>query len=87
MPQQRPATSTAPSAPPADELDPESLRRSAFWAPKTIEQLAAEQGVRLPQNVDALVGQGADLWESDEELERFLSGVAERRRRDAAPVP
>ncbi len=35
----------------------------------------------LPQDVDALIGQGADLWESDEELERFLAGIAERRRR------
>jgi hypothetical protein len=73
--QRKPRTIGVPS-----ERDPASLRRDAFWAPKTIEQIAAEQGVSLPQNIDELVGQGADLWESDDDFERFLASVTERRK-------
>jgi len=71
----------------AIEPEPESLRRNAFWAPMTIEQLAAEQGVRLPQDIDALIGQGADLWEDDEDFERFLTGIGERRKLASGPAP
>jgi hypothetical protein len=76
-----------PISPHADEPAPESLRRNAFWAPRTIEQLAAEQGVSLPQDVDALLGRGAELWDSDDDLERFLAGIAERRRGDGVSSP
>jgi hypothetical protein len=86
MPQEQqkppPASSGRPGA---LRGEPDPNRRNAFWTPATIDQLAAEQGVRLPQDIDALVGQGADLWDSDEELERFLAGVAERRGRAGAP--
>jgi hypothetical protein len=39
---------------------------------KTIEELAAEQGVKLPQNLDELLGKGCDLWDDDEDFENFL---------------
>lgn len=42
-----------------------------FWKNKTIEELAIEQGIRI-QDVDAMLGQGANLWESDDEFEDFL---------------
>jgi hypothetical protein len=39
---------------------------------KTIEQLAAEQGVKPMTNWDDYFGAGKDLWESDEDFEEFL---------------
>ena len=45
---------------------------------KTIAQLAKEQGVK-PLCWEKLVGKGADLWDSDEELEQFLRDVRKRR--------
>jgi hypothetical protein len=49
-----------------------------FWKHKTIEELAKEQGTTT--DVDKLIGRGKDLWASDEEFERFLAGIYERRR-------
>jgi hypothetical protein len=87
MPQEQPNPPPPPSTgqPGARRGEPDSLHRNAFWAPTTLEQLAAEQAVRLPQDIDALVGQGADLWDSDEDLEHFLASVAEGRGRAATP--
>jgi len=48
---------------------------------KSIEELAAEQGVR-PTRLDDIVGRGADLWESDLELERFVEDIYARRKED-----
>lgn len=56
-----------------------------FWHPKTVEQLAAAQGVRGPQSLDALIGAGAELWENDEAFERFLASI-DRSRREATPA-
>lgn len=52
-----------------------------FWREKTIEELAAEQGVRPVERLEDILGRHADLWESDEEFEAFVSGIYERRRR------
>ncbi|MBI3272940.1 MAG: hypothetical protein HYZ53_28385 [Planctomycetes bacterium] len=46
---------------------------SEFWRERTVEELAAEQGATLPQSVDALLGSGANLWESDEDFHAFLA--------------
>lgn len=51
-----------------------------FWRRKTIEELAAEQGVLLPQDLDAMIGAGKDLWDSDEEFEAWLEDIYRRRR-------
>ena len=48
---------------------------------KTIEQLATEQGVRLPQNLDELLGKGRDLSDDDEEFENFLRWLDDSTRR------
>jgi len=45
-----------------------------------VDEIAAEQGKGLVTDFDALLGQGADLWKSDEEFEQFLAGIYERRR-------
>lgn len=48
---------------------------------KTIEELAAEQGVK-PRKWDEIVGMGAELWSSDAEFEEFVRGIRDRRQQD-----
>jgi len=55
-----------------------------FWQEKSVDQLAEEQGVRPVERLDDVLGRHADLWESDDEFERFVNGIYERRRREAA---
>jgi hypothetical protein len=50
-----------------------------FLPETTIEQLMAQQGIAGPQDLDALIGSGADLWDSDEEFERFQTRLRESR--------
>lgn len=61
----------------------ESLSPEDFWHEPTLEELAAEQGLLVPQAVDNMVGAGADLWESNEELVQFVACIYERRREGA----
>jgi hypothetical protein len=67
----------AASGPKPDRQPP---AQSDFWRRKTIEQLAAEQGVSIPQNIDHLLGAGADLWADDAEFDAFLDSLRESRR-------
>jgi len=67
-------SSTASGLPPA-------VNGGGFWQKKTIEELAAEQGVPLVPNLDALLGAGEDLWADDAEFEAFL-GYLEAIRRE-----
>ncbi len=46
---------------------------------KSIEELAAEQGVK-PTRLDDIAGKGADLWGGDLELERFVEDIYARRK-------
>jgi hypothetical protein len=55
-------------------------KATTFRRCKTIEEIAAEQGVPLPQDLDSLIGQGKDLWSSDEEFEAWLKELNEARR-------
>ena len=48
---------------------------SNFWNPQPVERLAADQGITKPQSLDELTGAAADLWESDEDFERFLKFI------------
>ena len=47
---------------------------------KSIEQLAAEQGVTLEGQLDRIMGVGASLWSSDKEFKEFVQGIYDRRR-------
>lgn len=49
-----------------------------FWQSKGLDQLAADQAVP-PAHLPDLLGEGADLWADDAELEAFLAAVADRR--------
>jgi hypothetical protein len=48
---------------------------------KTIEELAAEQGLK-PTMLEDILGKGADLWENNQEFERFVEDIYARRRED-----
>jgi len=48
--------------------------RAAGW-----QALAAEQGVEPVTDPSELVGVGRDLWDDDEDFERFLATLAELR--------
>src|SRR5216684_5588491 len=50
-----------------------------FWRTRSAEELAAEQGVQLPQDVDHLIGQGAECWDSDADFERWMKWLREIR--------
>lgn len=50
-------------------------------ARKSIEQLAAEQGVK-PTTLEDILGKGADLWKNDQEFEHFVDDIYARRRED-----
>ncbi|MGA3326115.1 MAG: hypothetical protein ABSF45_16720 [Terriglobia bacterium] len=54
---------------------------TGFPESRSIEELAAEQGVK-PTKLEDILGKGADLWESDQEFERFVEGIYARRRED-----
>ena len=49
---------------------------------KTIEELAAEQGVQLPQDFDRLLGAGAQLWDNDAEFDQFLRWLNDANRKE-----
>ena len=55
--------------------------KSAGLERKSIAELAAEQGVK-PTRLEDILGKGADLWESDQEFERFVEDIYARRRED-----
>ena len=44
-----------------------------FWREKSLEELAREQGLELPHDLEKMVGSGKVLWSSDEQLEEFLA--------------
>lgn len=48
---------------------------------KSVEEVAAAQGVK-PTRLDDVLGKGADLWDSDLELERFVEDIYARRKED-----
>ena len=64
--------------------DPTTPTPSPLPAPerrtRTLAELAADQGLTGPQDLDALVGAGADLWDGDADFEAFLAGLRESRR-------
>ncbi len=54
-----------------------------FWSTKTLEELAAEQGVRAIEHLEEVLGKGSDLWRDDREVEAFLTDLRERRQKGA----
>ena len=54
--------------------------KSPTGQPKSLEELAAEQGVQLPQDIDQIIGKGADLFDSDADFEQWMEWLREIRR-------
>ena len=57
------------------------IESDEFRAQTSIEELARRQGKQLGRPVEDYFA--PDLWESDEELEGFITDTYEARRRDA----
>ena len=72
-----------------DEYDETSGPRNDFWRTRTIDEIAAQQGIAVPQPLDQVIGAGADLWEDDGDCDRFVRGIhrpdPHRTRPTAAP--
>jgi hypothetical protein len=45
----------------------------------SVAELALEQGIRLAQDVDQVIGQGAECWDSDADFERWMQWLGEIR--------
>jgi len=46
-----------------------------FWKERSLEELSTEQGIRIPQDIHRLLGQGADFWDDDREFLAFLNDL------------
>ena len=62
------------------ETEAQSISPDEFWHSLTLEELAAEQGIKVPQPLDSVIGAAADLWEDDRDTEAFVAEIYERRR-------
>ena len=58
-----------------NSLYPEYITPDDFWQEATIEELATEQGITIPQKLDSIIGAAANLWEDDKDLETFISEI------------
>jgi hypothetical protein len=68
-----------PSHPP-QPASPQRPTDGDSWRPKTLEELAAEQGVGPVSRAEDLLGCGDDLWADDAEFEQFLAWLRDSRR-------
>ena len=50
-----------------------------FWRTRTIDEIAAQQGIAVPQPLNHVIGAAADLWDDDEDCDRFVRGIHDRR--------
>lgn len=59
---------------------PRAKPLAAGWKTKSPAELIAEQGVKPVESLKDLMGQGHDLWRTDEEFEQFLQWLRDSRR-------
>ena len=50
-----------------------------FWRERTVEELAALQGVAVPDTLDEIFGKGTDLWDDGNAFDNFVYAIYERR--------
>lgn len=62
------------------ETEAQPISPDEFWRSPTLEELAAEQGIKAPQQLDSMIGAAADLWDDDRDTEAFVAEIYERRR-------
>ena len=65
--------------PPNGGADEFSAMRESFREERTLAELAVEQGVMTPQPMEEMIGVGAELWDDEEDFQRFVEGIHERR--------
>ena len=70
---------TAETDPVHGETDESPVPPGQFWRKRTVDELAAEQGIAVPQSLDEMIGAAADLWDDDEDFDRFVQGIQDRR--------
>ncbi len=56
---------------------------AGFWRQPSLAELIRTQGIKPVTDLSLLKGKGADLWESDEEFDKFVAGIYERRKHEA----
>ena len=61
------------------ENDESSEPSGDFWRERTLDEIAVQQGVSVPQPLDEMIGAAANLWDDDEDFNRFLQGFRDRR--------
>ena len=61
-----------PAALEPDELDEPS---DPFWSERSLELLAAEQGVEPINRLEDVLGKGAELWADEEDFEAFAAAT------------
>ncbi len=81
LPSKRPRQPHIKSAANRRATNDAGLKLVSSAEPKTIEQLAAEQGVK-PTKLEDILGKGAHFWKSDEDFERFVADIYAQRRED-----
>ena len=57
-----------------DGLDELSADPADFWEWRSIDELGGEQDIDAPQQFDGMIGAAADLWDDEEDFERFREG-------------
>ena len=58
---------------------PETSMPDRGWRNQSLAELMEDQGIVGPQDVDSLLGSGADLWTDDEEFTEFLTWLRQTR--------
>jgi hypothetical protein len=56
-------------------LEPGELDKTSdpFWSERSLEQLAANQGIAPINQLEDAWGKGAELWADDEDFKAFLT--------------
>ena len=69
-----------------DALDELPAVPADFQEWRSIDELAEEQGIVAPQQLDRMIGAAADLWDGEEDFERFVNRGSEYRNRTGKRV-
>lgn len=63
----------------SNEIEETPAVPTDFWERRSIDELADEQGIETPQQFDRMIGAAADLWDDEEDFQRFVNGICEHR--------
>ena len=56
--------------------------RANFWRQTSLGELIKDQGIKPMISWEQILGKGSKLWESDQDFEKFLSGIYQRRKNE-----